>query len=296
MAKTIDSLDAWNMALRPKALTASMAPVIVGSAAAYGDGGFTLWPAFCALMCSLLLQAGVNLANDYFDTQGNHDLTHRKGPMLGMQTGLIAPAKMKAALTLIFGLCMLFGIPLIMIGGWPILIIGTAAILVAILYAGGPYPLGGYGLGDIVVFLFFGFAGVCGTYYVQTLNLSWLPVIAAIPVGLLVTSILVVNNIRDIESDAHIGKKTLAVMLGEKRSRWECMLLVVLPYLIPFMLLAMYQSLWSLLPLATIPKAARVVRIVLNESGPALSQCLMYSAHLALIYSLFLSAGIILAK
>jgi 1,4-dihydroxy-2-naphthoate polyprenyltransferase len=238
----------------------------------------------------------VNLANDYFDSLGKHDLTHRTGPMLGMQTGLIHPAEMKSALVLVFGLCMLFGIPLILVGGWPILLIGVAAMGVAVLYAGGPYPLGSYGLADICVFLLFGFAGVCGTYYVQTLKLTGLPVVAAIPVGLLVTSILVVNNIRDLESDAHIGKRTLSVMLGDKGSKREYVLVLALPYLVPFVLLALYQSFWLLLPLATVPMAARVARIVLTQSGPALSPCLMHSAQLVLLYSLFLSAGIVLVR
>lgn len=296
MPEPIDSFDAWMMALRPKALAASAAPVIVGSAAAYADGGFSFRPAVCALACSLLLQAGLNLSNDYFDAGRNFDSTYRTGPMLGMQTGLIAPAEMKAALALVFGTCMLLGVPLILIGGWPILLIGAAAILVAILYAGGPFPYGDHGLTDFIVFLFFGLAGVCGTYYVQTLKVTWLPIVASFPVGFLITAIIVVNNIRDIQSDRHIGKKTLAVMLGDKGSKREYLLLVALPYLIPFVLLALYQSFWALLPLVTFPKAARVARTVLTETGPGLSPCLMHSAQLALLYSVFLSAGIILSR
>jgi len=290
-------LDAWTLAVRPRTLPASLAPVIVGSAAAYADGGFSPWLALAALACSMLLQVSVNLANDYFDTRGGHDLTYRQGPPLGMQTGLIPAARMKGAMALTGALCILSGTPLVLAGGLPILLIGAASILITFAYSAGPFPLGSHCLGELVVFLFFGLVGVCGTYYVQTLGLTWLPVVSAVPVGLLITAILVVNNIRDVRSDAHIGKKTLAVMLGDRRSRQAYAILVTLPYLFPFVLLAINGlSPWALLPLVTFPNAARAIRLVVNESGPTLNQGLALTAKLALLYSLFLSAGIILTS
>ena len=207
------------MAVRHKTLPAALAPVLVGIALALSDKVFALLPALAAMGGALLLQIGVNLANDYFDFKKGIDSVDRLGPIRVTQTGLISPKQVMVGIVVTFGCSLLVGFYLVMVGGWPILFAGTASILSALAYSGGPCPLASLGLGDLFVFVFFGLVAVCGTYYVQALTLTWLVMGAAVPVGFLITAILVVNNLRDIEGDAKTGKRTLAVRLGVKGSR-----------------------------------------------------------------------------
>ena len=190
--------QAWMLAARPKTLPAAVGPVMVGTALAYSDHHFALFPAVAALSVSLLLQIAVNLANDYFDHVKGIDSEDRVGPVRVTQSGLIPAARVRAAMGLVFLAAAVIGIVLTSIGGWPVIVLGSACILAALGYSGGAYPLASHGLGDLFAFLFFGQAAVCGTYYLQTLAVTPMCVIVAIPVGFLITAILVINNLRDI--------------------------------------------------------------------------------------------------
>ncbi len=285
----------WVLAIRPRTLPAAVAPVLVGSAFATADNAFAALPALAALAGSLLLQIGVNLANDYFDHVKGVDTGERLGPLRVAAAGLLPLPRLKLAIALDFVLAVLIGLYLVIVGGWPILAIGVTSILAALGYSGGPLPLASLGLGDLFVFLFFGLAGVCGTYYVQAHNLTWTVVIAAAPVGALITAILVVNNIRDIASDAKAGKRTLAVMLGRTGARVEFVLLVAASYAAPIALCARGASgRWVLLTLLSLPLAAHLVRAICREEGRALNRVLARTAQLALLFSALFAVGILL--
>ncbi|MFH1489336.1 MAG: 1,4-dihydroxy-2-naphthoate polyprenyltransferase [Pseudomonadota bacterium] len=248
--------DVWLLAIRPRTLPAALAPVIVGTAAAMADNGFRGLPALAALAGSLLLTIGVNLANDYFDYIKGVDSSDRLGPMRVTQSGLISPDRVKAAMMITFGLAVVVGSYLVFIGGWPILAVGTASIAAALAYSGGPYPLGSHGLGDLLVFIFFGMIAVGGTYYVQTLDYHLRAFLTAVPIGLLITAILVVNNLRDIETDRRAGKRTLAVILNKRGAKIEYVCLLAGAYITPPVLLASgLLSAFSLLPILSLPMA-----------------------------------------
>lgn len=215
----ISTFEAWILAARPRTIPASVAPVAVGTAAAYHDGALAVLPALAALAVSMLLQVGVNLANDYFDYAGGIDSPDRLGPTRVTQSGLIEPGRVKAGMACVFCLAALMGLYLVFVGGVPILLAGIASIAAALAYSGGPYPLASHGLGDLFVFIFFGLVAVGGTYYVQALSLTPMALLVAVPPGLLITAILVVNNLRDIHTDRRSGKRTLAVILGAGGSR-----------------------------------------------------------------------------
>jgi 1,4-dihydroxy-2-naphthoate octaprenyltransferase len=283
------------LAARPKTLPAAAAPVVVGTAAAFSDGAVRWGPALAALLGALLLQIGSNLANDVFDYKKGADATGRLGPVRVTQAGLLTPGQVLAGMWLTFGLAALIGLYLVWVGGWPIVAVGLAAIVSAIAYTGGPFPLGYHGLGDLFVFIFFGLVAVTGTYYVQAGAVSSLAVWVAAPVGLLVVNILVVNNLRDIDSDRAAGKKTLAVRLGAGGARAEYMLLLALAYAAPpLMWLVGVASGWVLLAWLSMPAAAASIRLVLRQTGRPLNQALAGSARLALVYALLLAAGLVL--
>ncbi len=284
---------AWLLAIRPKTLPAAIAPVLVGSAFAAADRVFAPLPALAALAGALLLQIGVNLANDYFDCVKGIDGTERLGPVRAAASGLIPLPRLRLGIALDFGLALLIGLYLTAVGGWPVLAIGVASMLAALLYSGGPAPLASLGLGDAFVFAFFGLAGVCGTYYVQAQAMTRAVVIAALPVGALITAILVVNNLRDIATDAAAGKRTLAVILGPAGARIEYALLVLGSYAAPIALLARGDAgPRVLLPLASLPLAAYLVRAVCRGEGRALNRVLAGSAAHALLFSALLAAGV----
>jgi len=271
--------------------------VLVGTAMAIHDGAFRPLPALAALLGSLLLQIGVNLANDYFDYVKGVEQPDRKGPIRVTQAGLIPPKQVRNGMIATFVLSAVIGVYLIIVGGWPILAIGVASILSALAYSGGPFPLASHGLGDLFVFIFFGLSAVCGTYWVQALKLSTLVILTAVPPGLLITAILVVNNLRDIEQDRRAGKNTLAVILGETEARVEYAMLLLAAYLIPVSLLAAGQmKAWVLLPLVTIPLGIQLVRAITGPNeGPPMNKALAGTAQLALFYSVLFSLGIVLS-
>lgn len=291
------SLTPWILASRPRTLPAAAAPIIVGAALALGDGVFRFGPVLAALIGALLIQIGTNMANDVFDYQKGSDTSERTGPLRVTQAGLLTPKEVLWGMALVFVLAFLVGIYLILIGGWPILLIGILSIISGIAYTGGPYPLGYNGLGDIFVFIFFGPIAVCGTYYVQALSLHWMVAIASIPIGLLATGILVVNNLRDLPTDKKVGKRTLAVRLGKKATQIQYIVLLLGSFAIPlFLWLGKKASFWVLLPLLAIPYAIPLVRDIYTKEGAPLNKTLAGTGQLELIYSLCFSAGYILSQ
>lgn len=283
----------WLLAARPKTLPAAAAPVIVGTALAWRDHSFAHGPAIAALLAALLLQIGANLANDVFDFYRGADRGERLGPTRVTQAGLLAPRQVLAGMWLVFGLAALIGGYLFWAAGWPVLVIGAASILAAFAYTGGPFPLGYYGLGDLAVFVFFGLAGVCGTYFVQAKTVTAAAVWAAVPMGLLTVNILVVNNLRDIENDRRAGKHTLAVRFGAAGARLEYALCLAGAYgILPLMWLAGIASPCALLAFLSLPKALQLARAVYTLQGRALNQTLAATGQLELLYGALLAAGL----
>lgn len=263
---------------------------------AIADNHFAWLPAVAALMVALLLQIGVNLANDYFDYVKGIDTEDRLGPPRVTQSGLIPARQVKHAMLLIMGASLLPGIYLLITGGWPVFLIGIACICAVLAYSGGPFPLASHGLGDLFVFIFFGLVAVCGTYYVQALHLTRMVLLMGVIEGLLITAILVVNNLRDIHTDRQTGKRTLAVIIGERGSRIEYLLLLGWAYAIPVILwLGSRSSVWVILPIVSLPSALFLMRRVWSDSdGVILNRALANTAKLALVYSLLLSIGLLL--
>jgi 1,4-dihydroxy-2-naphthoate polyprenyltransferase len=293
-AKPLPPLSVWLLAIRPKTLPAAVAPVVVGTALAVAGGAFHPTSALAALAGSLLLQIGVNLSNDFFDFIKGVDTPERLGPVRVTQSGLLAPKRVMIGMICTFACAVLVGLYLIARGGWPIVVIGFASILAALCYSGGPYPLASHGLGDLFVFLFFGLVAVCGTYYVQTLYLTGLAVLASVPVGFLITAILVVNNLRDIPTDSRTGKNTLAVIWGPRGARVEFFLLICASYLMPVLLwVAGWASPGVLLTFLSLPVAFRVGRTVLKNTGPMLNEALAGTGRLSLLFSLLFGLGLI---
>lgn len=284
----------WIMAIRPKTLPAAAAPVIVGAAAALSDGFYSWLPALAALTGALLLQIGANLANDVFDYHKGADRADRLGPVRVTQAGLLTTTQVLTGMWVVFGLAALIGVYLTLIAGWPVLLIGITAILAAIAYTGGPFPLGYYGLGDLFVFIFFGPIAVCGTYYVMAGEVSPVAVWAAVPMGLLTVAILVVNNLRDIDTDLLAGKRTLAVRFGVRAARTEYLFCLLSAYLIPALMYAFnISSYWVLLTWLSIPIALKWARFIYEQSGRALNLALAGTGQLELFFGLLFGLGLI---
>jgi len=286
-------LGAWVAASRLRTLPASLAPVLIGAAIAYGDGAGHALAALAALLGAALIQIGANFANDYFDFVKGADTAQRIGPRRMVQAGLVRPQTMLRAALLAFGLAALVGLYLAARGGWPIVAVGLASILSGVLYTGGPAPLGYRGLGDVFVLIFFGPVAVAGTYYVQALELDWRPVAAGIGPGLIAMAILVVNNLRDIETDAAAGKRTLAVRFGVAFSRWQYGLAVLGGCLSPLVFLASGDArIGVAAPLLTLVAAAPVARAVwTRRDGPALNRALADTGKLLMLYAALFCIG-----
>ncbi|MEF8757483.1 MAG: 1,4-dihydroxy-2-naphthoate polyprenyltransferase [Halobacteriales archaeon] len=303
---------AWLMAARPQTLPAAAAPVIVGVGLAIQHGVFSPLPALAALVGAELIQIGTNFANDYYDAVKGTDAADREGFTRVTAGGLIEPREVKWAMILTYGLAILVGVYVVSVGGVPIVLVGLGGIASGILYTGGPYPFGYYGLGDLFVFVWFGVVAVVGTYYVQAVEAAnvgafptWIPaganalptvaVVASLPMAALTTAILVVNNVRDLESDAAAGKYTLAVILGYRLSRAEYVGLLALAYLTPIWLwLGFGFGRAVVLPLGTIPYAAGVTHTVLTEtSGEALNPALSRTGKLLFAFAVLYAVGMV---
>jgi len=297
IAQIQSKIGVWLLAARPRTLPAAIAPVMLGTALAVADKRFAWLAAAAAFSVALLLQIGVNLANDYFDYLRGIDTEDRLGPPRVAQSGLIPARQVKAGMATTLILSLIPGSYLLTVGGWPVLFIGLVCIAAALAYSGGPFPLASNGLGDICVFIFFGLVAVCGTYYVQALRLTPMVWLMGAVEGLLITAILVVNNLRDIQTDRRSGKRTLAVIIGDRGSRVEYLLLLGGAYAIPIIMwLGDYGSAWVILPLFSLPLALALARFVWKSAGGSLlNRALADTAKLALIYSLLLSAGLILS-
>lgn len=286
--------DVWKLAARPRTLPAASAPVIAASAAAFADGYFDPLPALAALLGALLLQIGANFANDLFDFQKGADTAERTGPLRVTSAGLVTPREIKTAMAVVFGLAALCGVYLALHAGWPVIAIGVLSILGALAYTGGPYPLGYHGLGEVAVFIFFGLAAVCGTYYVQALRLSPAAVWTALPLGLLTVAILVVNNLRDIATDRASGKHTLAARFGAKWTQREYVTVVSAAYLMPIgMWLSGATSAWVMLSWLSLPLVFPLFNKVRALTGRALNPVLAQTGQLELAFALALALGFV---
>lgn len=294
-AEKINKSKVWIMASRPRTLLAAFVPVIVGTSVAFYESKVNLLAAFIALVCSILIQVGTNFVNDLYDYLSGADSINRKGPKRVLVSGLISVSEMKFAILFVFGTTFILGIYLVYISSYITLLIGIFSIIAGIVYTAGPFPLAYNGLGDIFVFLFFGIIGTVGTYYVQAVQFSNLSFWAAIPVGALITNILVVNNYRDIEEDKLAKKNTLAVILGKAFSRYQFLFLFILSFIILFIIYFYFkQSLFVFLPVISLPLVIKVVRMIFTFEGEKLNKTLELTAKLSAIFGLLLAIGIVL--
>ena len=283
------------MAARLRTLPAAIAPVLVGTSLALGAGHFEALAFVAALLGAMFIQVGANLSNDYSDARRGADTEDRLGPVRVTAGGLVPPGQVLIATYVTFGLACACGIYLIAVAGWELLAVGAASILAGVLYTGGPRPYGYEGLGELFVFLFFGIVAVTGSYFVQVQQLPWQAFVCAVPVGLLASAILVVNNVRDLETDRRAGKRTLAVRLGRERTRVLYAAMLAGAFLcapLPWILGSMEA--WLLLPWLTIPLALALIRLVRTRvDGPALNGALARTGLLQLLFCVLFSAGIL---
>lgn len=291
----MNQLQAWIVASRPRTLTAAVVPVVVGSALAWRDHAFHGWVALAALSAAVLIQIGTNFANDVYDFKKGADTAARVGPTRVTSAGLLTPGQVERGMVVVFGLAVLLGLYLVYVGGWPILLIGVFSILAGLAYTAGPFPLGYNGLGDVAVFIFFGLVAVTGTYYVQAETVTPAVWWAAVPIGAIATAIIVVNNVRDTDTDRAAGKRTLSVLLGRPAARLEYVALLLMAYAAPFVLWLVFQfSVWTLLPWLTLPLAWSYIRAIYTTEGPALNRTLGGTAQLLAQYGALFALGLTL--
>ncbi|KAF0152216.1 MAG: 1 4-dihydroxy-2-naphthoate octaprenyltransferase [Ignavibacteria bacterium] len=292
---SITKFDAWMMAARPRTLPAALVPVLVGSSIAVQDGKFKPLAAIIALICALLIQIGTNFVNDLYDFLHGTDKKDRVGPKRVVTAGLISITEIKIGIIAVFVLSFVFGMYLVYITGWEVLLLGVVSILAGIAYTAGPFPLAYNGLGDIASFLFFGLVGTIGTYYVQAGEVSAFAFWSSIPVGALITNILVVNNYRDREEDQLNGKNTLAVLLGVKFARFQYVVFMLVSYAILLVVYFTYKnSVWVFLPMLSLPLSVKLVKMVFTLQGSELNKTLELTAKLSALYGLLFAAGILI--
>lgn len=291
---TISKFDAWILASRPKTLLAAVVPVIVGSSLAINDGKFRPAAALIALICSILIQVGTNFVNDLYDFLAGTDRKERTGPQRAAASGILSVAEMKVGIAITFVICFILGLYLVYLNGWEILILGIVSIIAGIAYTAGPFPLAYNGLGDLASFLFFGLVGTVGTYYVQAQEISSTAFWSSIPVGALITNILVVNNYRDRIEDQSNGKNTLAVLIGDRFTRIQYVLFLIISYSILFIVYFTYkESLFVFLPLISLPLSLKLVKMIYSLRGRDLNKTLELTAKLSALYGLLFAIGIL---
>lgn len=291
----ISKAQAWYLASRPKTLLAAFVPVSVGASIAFADGAFNIVATIIALLCSILIQIGTNFTNDLYDFYKGADSNKRTGPLRVVSAGIISAKEMRLGVITVFGTAFLLGLYLVWLGGITILIIGVLSIIAGFAYTAGPFPLAYKGLGDVFVFLFFGIVATVGSYYVNALEFSWTAFIASLPVGALITNILVVNNYRDLEQDKESGKNTLAVMLGKRFTFYEYLTLLIGSFFVPLIIFLHYDvSGWIFLPYLTMPFAYKLVLMLMRLSGTQLNKALELTAKLSMAFGILLSLGFIL--
>jgi len=291
---TISKFQSWILASRPRTLPAALVPVMVGSALAVHDGKFNFIYSFVALLCSILIQVGTNFTNDLYDYLKGADNENRKGPLRVLVSGLITKGEMKLGIILAFGLAFLMGLYLVYSTSWIILVVGLISIFAGLAYTAGPFPLAYNGLGDLFVFIFFGLVGTCGTYFLHHQNITFESIIASIPVGALITNILVVNNYRDIKEDKAAGKYTLAVKLGEIFSFYQYLILSVFAFLVPLIFFTLFDyHFFILLPLISLPIIFKLVRMLNSKNADELNKALELTAKESALFGLLFSIGLI---
>lgn len=292
-ARSPSALYAFALAARPRTLPAAVAPVCVGAAIAASQGRFRPAAVAAALAVSLLLQVAANFANDLFDFERGADTDARVGPARAVQSGWITPARMRLAVVATLAAATVPGLHLVAIGGWPIAAAGVFAIAAALAYTGGPLPFGYLGLGELGVFVFFGVVAVCGTYFVQAGGVTFVVFAASLAVGALASAILVVNNLRDVDTDRAAGKRTLAVRLGRRAARAEYAAMIAFAYGVPIALVVVRaSSAAALAPLVSLPWAILMVLDVMRARGDALNPLLASTAKLELAFCALFALGL----
>ncbi len=305
----MSQVKVWLLASRPATLTAVVSPLLVGGALAFTSGHGHLLAWLAAFGGALFIQLGTNYANDVFDFEKGADTAERVGPVRAVQAGLVTPRQMRVAMVLAFALATVCGTYLVWLRGWPLVWIGVASILSGIAYTGGPFPLGYNGLGDVFVMIFFGFIATMGTYFVMTGTVSVASALWSVPVGATCTAILVVNNLRDIDTDVKVGKRTLAVRFGAKFVRIEYAVLlfgaVFWPVLLALGLVLTqgfaglaHKELWArLFPTLTFAAGLKLNRTVWSTRDPAvLNPLLGDTAKFHLVYGVLAAFGILVAR
>ncbi len=292
----LSSYKLWLLAIRPKTLPAAGGPIAVGLGSACATVGWQqdmLLPITACFIASMLLQIGVNLANDYFDYKNGIDSEERQGPVRVTQSGLISPQQVRFGMILsLLGAGLIFCY-LTAVGGWVIAATGIVSVLAALAYSGGPWPLASHGLGEVFVFIFFGLVGVGASHYILLGSVNWIAFWAAFPPGLLITAIMVVNNLRDVDTDRKAGKVTLAVRLGKYRTILLYKILVYGTYCVPLLFIARgWASSFVLLPLATFWMGKRLCILVECDMGFSLNELLASTAKLSLLFSLMFAIGL----
>ena len=284
------ALRLWAAAVRPRTLGGSIVPVLVGSAVAYAEGAHQAAVTVVCLVAAVLLQVGTNLANDALDFARGIDTEQRMGPTRVTQAGLLSYRAVIGAAGLAFALAGLCGLYLATLGGAAVVAMGVAAIVAAVAYSAGPFPLGSHGLGEAAAFVFFGLVAVAGTAYIHTGELSGAGLLAAIPVGALISCLMIVNNLRDIESDARAGKRTLPVRLGAARTLRLYSALVGLAFVWPIVLWRVHAG--ALVSLASVPLAIfAVAHLRAARTGEQFNRCLAETARLHAVYGGLLALG-----
>jgi 1,4-dihydroxy-2-naphthoate octaprenyltransferase len=288
------SFRVWMMAARIPTLPAAIAPVIVGTAMAHYMYSFDLVITVLAMFGAITIQIGANMANDYSDFRKGADNAERIGPIRVTQQGLLSEKEILVGASISFGVSTLIGLYFFYIVGWPILVIGALSLLAAVTYTGGPWPFGYNGLGDLFVFIFFGLIAVCATFYVQVQTINIEILLLSIPIACLVTAILIVNNIRDIETDRRSKKYTLAVYFGLTFAKCEYIVLLVVAYITPLVLIF-----FGILPLLTLifffsfPLCIKpVIAVLYRQNGPSLNSALKGTALVHLSFAILISVGL----
>jgi 1,4-dihydroxy-2-naphthoate octaprenyltransferase len=287
----------WWSAVRPVTLVASVAPVIAGTAVAIDEGGVLWWAGLGALVVAVAMQLGVNFANDYSDHVRGAD-KQRVGPVRASSSGVVKPEHVRVAAGAAFGVAALGGLVLSFAIDWRLIFVGAASIIAGWLYTGGPRPYGYLGLGEVFVFVFFGLVATVGTVYVETSQVTPLAVLVGAGMGFLASAILVLNNLRDIETDAAAGKRTLATLIGRKWTRILLLALVVAAFAVPVAAWAFQMADETVLavllaiPIASVP----VYRAFTSTTAPMLVTALKRMAMTELVYALLLSLGLLLAS
>ncbi|MEZ4482260.1 MAG: 1,4-dihydroxy-2-naphthoate polyprenyltransferase [Dehalococcoidia bacterium] len=288
---------AWKLAVRLPTLPAAVAPVLVGTGVAIADREFSLGPALAAMIGALFLQVGANFANDVFDFRRGADTEARLGPPRVTQMGLLTQREVFLGMAGAFAVAMLAGVYLLAVAGWPIVAVGLASIVAAVIYTGGPWPIGYHALGDVFTFVFFGLVAVAGTYFVQAASISGVALLASVPMGCTVTMILVVNNLRDVDTDRLAKKTTLAVRIGKRATRGWYALLAAVAFVVAFLLwplagmspalMVTLGALWFLRP----PLRA----VIGGVEGRSLNLALKATARFHLVFGLLFALGLALS-